>query len=154
MSMKSAACVHDVKPAPQPEPTLSLNRRGAVGVKGLERLQAPGLALVPFGPGPGDRAPVRRQHQPGDRVAQLDPVPARLVDVEEERLLDGVLVRSGLDENPVVQADVGGLLGPGAVKTPWVRQMAGARVISLRGSGANGAWCRRPRVPVQSRVYT
>src|ERR1700760_514076 len=108
MSMKSAACVHDVKPAPQPEPTLSLNRRGAVGVEGLDRLQAPGLALGPFGLGPGDRAPVRRQHQPCDRIAQLDPVPARLVDVEEERLLDGVLVRSGLDENPVVQADVGG----------------------------------------------
>src|SRR5690348_14240287 len=114
MSMKSAACVHDVKPAPEPKPALEakpalkLNRRGAVGVEGLDRLQAPGLALGPFGLGPGDRAPVRRQHQPGDRIAQLDPVPARLVDVEEERLLDGVLVRSGLDENPVVQADVGG----------------------------------------------
>src|SRR6201989_3283351 len=108
MSMKSAACVHDVKPAPETKPALKLNRRGAVGVEGLDRLQAPGLALGPFGLGPGDRAPVRRQYQPGDRVAQLDPVPARLVDVEEERLLDGVLVRSGLDENPVVQADVGG----------------------------------------------
>src|ERR1700760_1768316 len=105
MSMKSAACVHDVKPAPQPEPTLSLNRRGAVGVEGLDRLQAPGLALGPFGLGPGDRAPVRRQYQPGDRVAQLDPVPAWLVDVEEERLLDGLLGGAGFYENPIAQPD-------------------------------------------------
>src|ERR1700749_3255819 len=110
MSMKSAACVRGVSRVTvvlTPGPG-SINRRGAVGVEGLDRLQAPGLAPGPFGLGPSDRAPVRRQYQPGDRVAQLDPVPARLVDVEEERLLDGVLVRSGLDENPVVQADVGG----------------------------------------------
>ena len=45
--------------------------------------------------------PVGRQHQPGDRVAQLDAVAAGLVDVQEERLLDGVLVRAGLDEHAV-----------------------------------------------------
>src|SRR5580693_2849080 len=83
------------------------HRRGAVGMERADRLQAPGLALGPLGLAPADRLPVRGEDQPGHRVAQLDPVPARLVDVEEERLLDGVLVRPGLDEHPVVQADVG-----------------------------------------------
>src|SRR6202044_3724548 len=64
----------------------SADRRGAVGVEGLDRLPAPGLARGRFGFGPGDRPPVRREHQPGGRVAQLDPVAAWLVDVQEERL--------------------------------------------------------------------
>jgi 5-carboxyvanillate decarboxylase len=85
---------------------LLCDRWGAVGVEGLDGFQPPGLALGPFGLGPGDRAPVRRQHQPRDRVAQLDPVAARLVDIKEERLLDRMLVRPRLDEHALVQADV------------------------------------------------
>src|SRR3954451_21653593 len=88
--------------APQ-ETGPSGDRRRAVGVERLDRLQPPGLALGPFGLGPGDRAPVGCEYQPGDRVAELDTVAARLVDVQEERLLDRVLVRPGLDEHPAVQ---------------------------------------------------
>ena len=84
------------------------DRRGPVGVERRDRGEPPGLPLRAFGLRPADRAPVRREDQPRAGVAQLDPVPARLVDVEEERLLDGVLVRPGLDEHPAVQADVRG----------------------------------------------
>ena len=38
--------------------------------------------------------------------ADLDPVPARLVGVEEERLLDRVLVRARLHHDPVLEEDV------------------------------------------------
>src|SRR4051794_34970730 len=95
-----------------------VDRWRAVGVEGRDRLQAPGLALGPLGLGPGDRLPVRGVDQPAGGVAQLDAVAAGLVDVEEEGLLDGVLVRAGLDEHAAVQADVGGpqdvLAGVGA----------------------------------------
>ena len=72
-------------------------------------LQAPGLALRALRLGPGDRLPVGRQHQPGAGVGHLDPVAAGLVDVEEERLLHGVLVRPGLDEHAVLEEHVGRL---------------------------------------------
>ena len=104
------------------------DRRGPVRVEGLDGLQPPGLALGPLGLGPGNRAPVRRQHQPRDRVGQLDPVAAGLVDVQEERLLDGVLVRAGLDEHAVVQADVRGAqdVVPGVGRERDVVQPPGA----------------------------
>src|SRR5690606_36172854 len=57
---------------------------------------------------PGDGLPVRGEDEPGARVAQLDAIASRLVHVQEERLLDGVLVRPGLDEDAVVEEDVGG----------------------------------------------
>src|SRR5205807_731168 len=84
------------------------DRGGAVGVEGRDCFQAPGLAFRAFGLGPGDGAPVWCQDQAGDRITQLDPVAAGLVDVQEKRLLDGVLVRAGLDEHALVQADVSG----------------------------------------------
>jgi len=83
------------------------DRRRAVGVERLDRLEAPGLALLALLLGPHDRLPVGRQDQPGAGVGDLDPVAARLIDVEEERLLDRVLMRAGLDVNASLQADVG-----------------------------------------------
>ena len=79
-----------------------------MGVKALDRLEAPRLSLFPFGFGPDDRLPVRRQDQASAGIGDLDAVAAGLVDVKEERLLDGVLVRAGLDVDAVFQENVGG----------------------------------------------
>src|SRR5262245_14117353 len=87
---------------------LALDRRRAVGVERLDRLQSPGLALRALGLGPADRLPVGREDESGTGIGDLDAVAAWLVDVEEERLLDGVLVRPGLDEHAVLEKDVGG----------------------------------------------
>ncbi|ELP64745.1 hypothetical protein STRTUCAR8_09605, partial [Streptomyces turgidiscabies Car8] len=76
---------------------LSVERGRAVRVEGLDGLQAPRLPLGALGLRPGDQRPVGGEYQAGERVAQFDAVAARFVDVEEERLLDGVLVRAGLD---------------------------------------------------------
>jgi hypothetical protein len=45
-------------------------------------------------------------------IGDLDPVAAGFVDVEEERLLDRVLVRAGLDIDAVLQEDIGGAQDP------------------------------------------
>src|SRR5689334_15380005 len=79
-----------------------------MGVKRLDRLQAPGLALPTLFLGPDDRLPVRRQDQTRDGVRDLDAVAAGLPDVEEEGLLDRMLVRSGLDMDAVLEKNVGG----------------------------------------------
>ena len=79
-----------------------------MGVEGLDGLQAPRLPLGPLGLGPVDGRPVRGQDQPRPGGAGLDAVAAGLVDLEEEGLLDGVLVRARLDEHAVVQGQVGG----------------------------------------------
>src|ERR1700761_525144 len=83
------------------------SRRGAVGMKGLDGLEPPGLALLAFFLGPDDRLPVRRQDQPRTGVGDLDPVAAGLVDIKKERLLDRVLVRPGFDVDAVFKKDIG-----------------------------------------------
>ncbi len=57
---------------------------------------------------PDNRLPVRRQDQASAGVRDLDPVAAGLVNVKKERLLNGVFVRAGLDEDAVFEEDVGG----------------------------------------------
>src|SRR5687767_1813071 len=89
-----------------PGTSVLLNRRRAVRVEGLDRLEAPRLSLLPLGLGPHDRFPVGREHQPRAGAVELDAVAAGLVDVEEEGLLHGVLVRAGLDVDAVFEADV------------------------------------------------
>src|SRR5688572_23980326 len=86
-----------------------INGRGAMGVKALDGLQPPGLALLALILGPGDGLPVWREDESRARIGDLDAVAGRLVDIKEEGLLDGVLVRAGLDEHAVLQEDVGGL---------------------------------------------
>src|ERR1700719_883105 len=82
-------------PSPRAEQTRSSlnrpNRRRAVGVKRLDRLQAPCLPLLAFLFGPYDRLPVRRKNETGAGIGDFHPVAARLVDVEEKRLLDRML---------------------------------------------------------------
>src|ERR1700753_1789118 len=70
------------------QPELARTRRRPVGVKRLDRLQAPGLALLALLLGPDDRLPVGRQDQPRAGVGDLDAVAAGLVDIEEESLVD------------------------------------------------------------------
>ncbi len=71
------------------------------------------------------------------RPLTLDPVRARLIDVQEERLLDGMLVRPGLDEDTLVEADV----RRSQHIFPWCRsrRRCGAAARSLPSS----RWCRR-----------
>ncbi len=114
----------------------SRKRRGAVGVEGLDGLQAPGLALLALGLGPDDRLPVRGEDEAGAGVGDFDAVAAGLVDVEEEGLLDGVLVRAGLDEDAVLEKDVGGLEdGFAAVEREGDVVEAAADAVGFAGVG-------------------
>ena len=69
-------------------------------------LHPPRLPLRALGLRPDDRLVVGGEDQEAPR-ADLDPVAARLVGVEEERLLDRVLVRARLHHDPVLEEDVG-----------------------------------------------
>src|SRR5438105_1850889 len=82
------------------------NRRRAMGVERLDRLQPPRLTLLALLLRPHDRLPVRRQDQARTGIGHLDAVAAGLVDIEEEGLLDRVLVRAGLDMDAVLKKDV------------------------------------------------
>ncbi|MNV87866.1 hypothetical protein D3C71_1820230 [compost metagenome] len=77
-------------------------------MEGFDGFEAPGLAALPLGFGPGDGFPIWRQDQPCPGIGQLDPVARRFPDIEEERALDGMLVRAGFDMDPVFEEDVGG----------------------------------------------
>ena len=56
-----------------------------------------------------DGLPVGREDQPRAGIGELDAVAGRFLDIQKERLLDGVLVRPGLDVDAVLQEDVGGV---------------------------------------------
>src|SRR5260370_34664722 len=68
--------------------TSALDRRRAVGVEGLDRLQAPGLALLALLLGPDDRLPVGCEDQARAGVGDLGAVAAGLVDIKGEGMLD------------------------------------------------------------------
>src|SRR6202161_4519967 len=87
---------------------MTLNRRGTVGMEGLDGFQPPRLPLLALLLGPDDRLPVGRQNQPRSGIGDLDPVTAGFIDIEEKSLLDGVLVRAGLDVDPVLQENIRG----------------------------------------------
>src|SRR5687767_11809077 len=87
----------------------ALGRRGPVSMKAFDRLEPPGLSLLALGLRPGDRLPVRIENEARPRIRDLDPITGRFIDVEEERLLDRVLVRAGLDEDAVLEKDIGRL---------------------------------------------
>src|SRR5262245_15957425 len=89
-------------------PGVLLNWRRSVGVEALDRLEPPRLPFLAFRLRPDDRLPVGGEHEAGTGAVELDAVAAGLVDVQEERLLDRVLVRPGLDVHAVLEADVGG----------------------------------------------
>src|SRR6478609_4799392 len=71
-----------------------------------DRLGSPRLALSSLRLRPDDRLPVGGEDEPRTGVADLEAIATRLVHVQEERLLDGVLVRPRLDLHAVVEADV------------------------------------------------
>src|SRR5690606_41058827 len=74
-----------------------LHRRRAVRVEGLDRLEPPGLALLALRLGPDDRLPVGGEDQSRTGIGELDAVAGGLPHIEEERALDGLLVRPGFD---------------------------------------------------------
>src|SRR3954451_8948442 len=86
---------------------MTLHRRRSMRVEGLDRLQSPSLVLGAFRLAPHDRLPIRREDQPGAGIGDLDAIAARLVDIKEERLLDCMLMRAGLDEHAILEKDVG-----------------------------------------------
>ena len=83
-----------------------LHRRRAVRVEGRDGRQAPGLALLPIRLAPDNRLPVGCQHQTRAGAGDLKAIPARFIYIQEKRLLDGMLVRTGLHEDAVLQANI------------------------------------------------
>src|SRR6202022_4921944 len=79
-----------------------------MGMKRLDRLQSPRLAFLALLLGPHDRLPVGREDQARAGIGDLHPIAAGLVDVKKKCLLDGVLVRAGLDMDAVLEKDIRG----------------------------------------------
>src|SRR5712664_3230309 len=123
-------------------------------VKRLDRLQSPRLALLALFLGPHDRLPVRGENETGAGVGDFDAVAAGLVDVEEEGLLDGVLVRNGLDVDAVLEKNVGGAQNAGPCPmSPSVQPIsnpdpfsAATRRSSACALRARSAMCPMPDV--------
>lgn len=84
-----------------------LHWRPPMHMKGRHNLQSPRLALLALLLRPHDRLLVWREDEARAGSGDLETVPTRLVGVEEEGLLDGVLVRPRLDEHVLFEADVG-----------------------------------------------
>src|ERR1700683_1166639 len=82
--------------------------RGAVAVERLDGPEPPSLAFFPFSLVPDDGFPVWRQNKPRAGIRHLDAVAAGFVEIEKESLLDGMLVRTGLDVDAVLEANIGG----------------------------------------------
>src|SRR5258705_7399920 len=76
------------------------NRRGPMGMKRLDRLQPPRLALLALFLGPHDRLPVGREDEAGAGVGPLRAGAPRLVDIKAESLLAGALVPAPLHIKP------------------------------------------------------
>src|SRR6478735_4338849 len=83
--------------------------RRSVRMERLDGFHAPGLPFAALLLAPLDHGRVRVKQQAGAGVGQFDPVAAGLPDIQEERLVDGVLVRTGLDVDAVFKEDVRGL---------------------------------------------
>src|SRR5579883_488441 len=87
---------------------LAFERRRAMRMEALDRLEAPGLSLLALGFAPADRLPIRRQDQSSAGTGDFDAVAARLIDIEEKGLLHRMFVRAGLDEDAGFEENVGG----------------------------------------------
>src|SRR5699024_9830077 len=101
-----------VRPAFQGGPVdllLILDIRCAVGMEGRDGLHSPGLALRPFSLAPFDHGPIRVEDEPSAGVGEFEAIAAGLPRIEEEGLIDRVLVGAVLDEDAVLEEDVGGL---------------------------------------------
>ena len=76
-------------------------------MKRFDRLKAPGLAFLALSLAPANRFPIGREDQTRPRITNLDAVPAGLIHIQKESLLDSVLVRPALDEHTVFKKDIG-----------------------------------------------
>ena len=123
-------------------------------MEGLDSLESPRLALLSFGLGPADRLPVGSQDQARAGVGDLDAVASRFVNVQEKRLLDGVLVRTGLDLDAVLQEDVGGeqdlLAAVDGVGDVMEAALGAGRVAGIR-EVVTSCWCRSSTWPPRRR---
>src|SRR6202522_3958134 len=79
-----ACCVTRPLRSTRCERSMTLHRRRAVGMEGLNRFQPPRLSFLAVFLGPDNRLPVRRQNQPRPGIGDLDPVAAGLINIEEK----------------------------------------------------------------------
>ena len=116
-SYRSVECYKDVLDRHIPAPPgvlcrtvgtgMVLDRRGAVGMETLDGLQSPGLALSAVGLRPANRFPIRGEDQAGTGIGQFHPVAGGFPDIEKERALNSVFVRSCFDVDPRLEEQVG-----------------------------------------------
>lgn len=76
-------------------------------VERVDGFEAPGLTALALGFGPDDRFPIGREDQSRPGIGELDAVTGRLPDIKKERALDGMLVRTGLDMDAILEENVG-----------------------------------------------
>lgn len=77
-----------------------------MGVEGVDRLQPPCLAFLALGLRPYHWLPVGRENEAGASIREFHAIAGRLVDVEEERPLYGVLVGAGFNVHAVAIAEL------------------------------------------------
>src|SRR5688572_18845407 len=80
--------------------------RCAVLMERLDGLQSPCLSLLPFCLTPHNWLPIRREDEARTCVGNFKTIAARFIHVQEERLLDGMFMRTRFDENPVFQTNI------------------------------------------------
>ena len=77
-----------------------------MGVKRTDRLESPRLSLGAFRLRPDHGLPVRIENQV-TAGADFEPVPSGLVAIEEKRLANRVLVRTGFDRHISIAQNIG-----------------------------------------------
>ena len=77
-----------------------------MSVEGFNGLETPRLPLFPLRFGPDNWLPIRCKDQASACVCQFDAIARRLPHIEEERALNGVLVRAGFDVNARFQEQI------------------------------------------------
>src|SRR6516164_6567454 len=85
-----------------------VSRWRPVRMKGLHGLKPPRLAFGAFAFGPNDWLPIGSENEACTGIDDFHAVAAGLVDVEKERLLNGVFVWTGLDEDAGFQKNISG----------------------------------------------
>src|ERR1700722_20115186 len=77
-------------------------------MKRLDGLESPGLAFLAFIFRPHNGLPMGSQDQSGAGIGDLHAIATGLVDIEKKRLLYGVFVWPGFDEDAVLEKNVRG----------------------------------------------
>jgi hypothetical protein len=76
-------------------------------VEAFNRLESPCLSFLSLRFRPPNWLPIRRKNETRAGIRNFHAIAAGLVDVEKERLLDGVFVRPRFDKDPVLEKDIG-----------------------------------------------